>query len=281
MKRCLTIQDYSCIGRCSLTVALPILSSLGIETIGLPIAVLSNHTAFDDYSYFDLSDHLLEIVDKWDKYNNHFDCIYTGYLGNGQGKIVEKIIQKLKKKNTKVIVDPAFADGGKLYPGFSKSHVDEMISLLKYADIICPNVTETNFLLGSEYKSDSLDEIEMQRLTTSLSKFGPSQIIVTGLLDESNNVGYGMFDRDEHNMKFYFSKKLKGTYHGAGDTFASTMVGCILNDISTFESIKIADKFIHKCMKENLTHNINGLLYGLEFETQLPYLIKTVLNKKS
>lgn len=280
MKRCLTIQDYSCMGRCSLTVALPILSSLGVETVGLPTAILSNHTAFDDWSYFDLSSHLLKFVDKWEKYNDHFDCIYTGYLGNGQGKIVEKIIQKLKREDTIVVIDPAFGDNGKLYPGFSKLHVDEMVSLLKYADIICPNVTETNFLLGTDYKSDFLDEIKMQRLTTSLSKFGPSKIVVTGLLTDNNEAGYGIFDRNEHNMRFYFSKKLKGSYHGAGDTFASTFVGSYLNGLPIFESVKIAHNFVHKCMKEDIAHNIDGVLYGLEFESQLPYLLKMVEKEK-
>lgn len=280
IKRCLTIQDYSCMGRCSLTVALPILSTAGIETIGLPTAVLSNHTAFAEWTYTDLTKQLLPSAEMWEKYNHHFDCIYTGYLGNGQAKYVEKIIQRFKGENTMVVVDPAFADNGKLYSGFDENHVEEIRSLLKYADIICPNITETAFLLGVAYPGEDVDEISTQRMATSLAQYGPKRIIVTGVTNEDKEIGCSIFDRSKSKLEYYYTEPLPGIYHGAGDSFASAMVGCLLNDVSLYHSVKIAHDFVHKSMQQNIINNVDGLLYGLEFEGQLKYLYRQIQKYK-
>ncbi len=280
IKRCLTIQDYSCMGRCSLTVALPILSTAGIETIGLPTAVLSNHTAFHNWTYTDLSEEMLKSVDMWQNYNHHFDCIYTGYLSNGQAKIVEEIIKKLKKEGTLVIIDPAFGDNGKLYSGFDEKHVDEIRSLLKYADIICPNVTETSFLLGVPYPGEDVDELTTQRMATSLSQYGPSKIVVTGVKGEKDKVGCSVFDREKKTLDYYLTDPLPGIYHGAGDSFASALTGCLLNGVSLYTSVKIAHDFVHKSMQQNINDGVDGILYGLEYEGQLRYLYQCIQKAK-
>lgn len=281
MKRCLTIQDYSCMGRCSLTVALPILSAAGIETIGLPTAVLSNHTAFAEWNYTDLSAELIKNVDMWKDYNNHFDCIYTGYLGNGQAEIIIEIFKKLKKQGTFIVVDPAYGDNGKLYAGFGKEHVDEMKGLLSYADVICPNITEAASLLGIEYPGEKLDVKECESIVKRLSQLGPKKVVLTGVLSkEKDEVGCITYDQEKDELKSYFTENLQGRYHGAGDTFASVMVSGLLHDVSLYDSVKIAHDFVHESMKENLKNNVDGVLYGLVYEGHLHELLPTIEKHK-
>lgn len=280
MKRCLTIQDYSCMGRCSLTVALPILSAGGIETIGLPTAVLSNHTAFDKWTYTDLSSEMVKSVDMWFNYNHHFDCIYTGYLGNGQGKIIEEIFKKLKDENTLICVDPAYGDNGKLYPGFDTEHVKEMRELLKYADVTCPNLTEAYTLLDREYKGEKVSIDELKEIIIALSKLGPKQIVLTGIKLKNNHVGCLSYDASSDKFDIYSTKSLKGKYHGAGDTFTSAMIASMLNGVEFNESIKIAHDFVHRSMKNNINDNVDGILYGLEYEPNLSYLINRIKKSK-
>ncbi len=280
MKRCLTIQDYSCMGRCSLTVALPVLSTAEIETIGLPTAVLSNHTAFARWNYHDLTDEMLRNVDMWNDCKHHFDCIYTGYLGNGQARIVDEIIHRFKEKDTMVVVDPAFGDNGKLYAGFDAGHVDEIRNLLKYADVICPNMTEAFALLDIPYKGEGLSEIEAQRITLSLSKYGPRKIVVTGVLTDDGRVGCVMFDKDEGNLSYYFTECLPGRYHGAGDAFASALTGALMNDVSMKDAVKIAHDFVHKGMIDASKEGLDGLLYGLPFEKHLSYLHNCIKRRR-
>lgn len=280
MKRCLTIQDYSCMGRCSLTVALPILSAGGIETVGLPTAVLSNHTAFDKWTYTDLSSEMIKSVDMWFNYNHHFDCIYTGYLGNGQGKIIEEIFKKLKDGNTLVCVDPAYGDNGKLYPGFDIEHVKEMRELLKYADVTCPNLTEAYTLLDKEYKGEDVSIDELKEIIVDLSKLGPKQIVLTGIKLKNNHVGCLIYDASSNKFDIYSTKSLKGRYHGAGDTFTSAMIASMLNGVEFNKSIEIAHDFVHRSMKNNINDNVDGVLYGLEYETNLSYLINRIKKSK-
>ncbi len=281
MKRCLTIQDYSCLGRCSLTVALPILSSLGVETVGLPTAVLSNHTAFEKFTYVDLTSHMLENVRMWDQANISFDCVYTGYLGQGQAEIVQKIIAKYKKKETLVFVDPAFGDNGKLYAGFSESHVDEMRELLKCASIIVPNKTEACCLLKIPYQGEETTVEEARKMTKALSQMGPEKVVVTGVLFGEDQAGCAIYDAKTEKLSFYSTENLPGKYHGAGDSFASAMIGCLLNGLDLEQSVKIAHDFVHKCMQENIRNGVDGILYGLCFEGELHFLYQWMMEMKN
>lgn len=280
MKRCLTIQDFSSMGRCSLSVALPILSAAEVESIGLPTAVLSNHTAFDHWTYTDLTSKLEESVDQWMDYNHHFDGIYTGYLGMNQPAIITRIMEKLKTEDTKVIIDPAFGDEGKLYTGFEPSHVDDMRNLLKHAYLVCPNVTEACFLLNVPYVGERLDDIQIQRITTSLSLFGPRKIVVTGIINDQGQIGCAIFDRDSSDLSYYFTEPVKGFYHGSGDCFASALVGSILNGISLLNAVRIAHDFVRRSMQRTIQDSIDGRIYGIEFESQLFFLHQSITKAK-
>lgn len=277
-KRCLTIQDYSCIGRCSLTVALPILSACQVEAVGLPTAILSNHTAFDSWTYVDLTQEMKESVNKWMPYNHHFDAISTGYLGTEQIPVVMDIIQRLKEKDTVVVIDPAFGDNGKLYPGFEKKHIEEMRKLLSLADITCPNLTEAFLLLGkdNEYKEEELSEEELYTLAKELSAFGPKKVLLTGTSLKEGRIGCSLYDKEKDTIKHYDTECYPGKYHGAGDSFSAAIVGCLLQGFSLYDSVKTAHDFVHLAMTYDIDNNVDGLLYGLQFEKALPYLIKEI-----
>ena len=263
--RILTIQDYSCMGRCSLTVALPIISCCGCECVGLPSTVLSNHTQFKSFKYVDLNDELIDFVSCWDSYNHHFDYIYTGYLSTSQIENVIEIIKKLKTKETKVIIDPAMADNGKLYPSFNNNHINKMKELLKYADYIIPNLTEVCFLLDKEYKEYSIDDI------ISIIKEFNNSVIMTGI---RNNKNISTILKENNSIQVFNSKIKKGVYHGTGDLFASAFVGTLakLNNIDN--AITIAQKMVSKSIDYTLEEKKDGLIYGPSFERAIPYLIK-------
>ncbi len=281
-KRCLTIQDYSCMGRCSLTVALPILSACGVETIGLPTAVLSNHTAFASWTYVDLTAEMEKSVEKWMDYDHHFDSIYTGYLGTEQIPIVKNLIQKLKTDDTFVMIDPAFGDNGKMYPGFDeKAHVTNMRDLLSVSDITCPNLTEACFLVDEEYKGEGpFDEEYLVKIARKLSLLGPKKVLLTGTVFENNRIGCICYDKETDTFTRYETECYPGRYHGAGDSYCSAFVGCMLNGLSMEDCVRISHNFVHQSMKYDIDNHIDGLLYGLQFEKALPELIHEIEKSK-
>ncbi|MDD6241493.1 MAG: pyridoxamine kinase [Eubacteriales bacterium] len=274
-KRVLTIQDYSCLGRCSLTVALPILSAFGQECVGLPTAVLSNHTAYASWTYTDLSKDMLPSVEKWLPYEHHFDLILTGYLGNGQSKIVEDICQKLQSKDTVLMVDPAFADNDKLYSGFDENHTAEMRELVKKASLIVPNVTEACALLGKEFPGDELTKDQITDILHSLAALGPKKVVLTGVtLAHGKRVGEAIYDAEENEIDLYYTPCYPGRYHGAGDVFAACLAGAYVRGLPFVEAVELAHDYVHRSMHYTIQDKEDGILYGLEFERAIPYLLK-------
>jgi len=182
MKRIVTIQDISCFGKCSITVALPIISSMGIECAIIPTSVLSTHTGgFEGFTVRDLSEDILKIANHWKKYNIEFDTIYTGYLGSREQ--IDSVIafaKDFKKENTLLFVDPAMADKGKLYTGFDKDFPAYMAKLCSIADIIVPNITEASFMLGVPY-TESYDEEYIKDMLKKLCAMGCKKAVLTGI----------------------------------------------------------------------------------------------------
>lgn len=269
-KRILTIQDISCVGQCSLTVALPIISACGIETSVLPSAVLSTHTyGFSGYTFRDLTDDMIAICDHWKKEGISFDGIYTGYLGSAkQIEYVKKIIKETSNKDSLVIVDPAMADNGKLYPGFDAAFVDEMRKLCKDADYLLPNITESCFLTGIEYKSE-YDESYIDELLDALLALGAKNIILTGVSYTEGTTGVLVF---ENGVKQYYKhNKIAGGIHGTGDIYASAFVGAKLNGKSAYEAAKIAADYVVECIIES--QNDPDHKYGARFEPVISKLI--------
>lgn len=278
MKRIVTIQDISCIGKCSLTVALPIISAMGIETAIIPTAVLSTHTMFSDFTFKDLTDQIQPISDHWKKENFKFDAIYTGYLGSAeQTKLVCDFFDRYKTDDNIIFVDPAMADNGKLYPAFDNNFAKLMANVCAKADIIVPNLTEACLMTDTEYKTE-YDEQYIFDILHKLTAMGAKKAAITGA---SYNGKYGIvgYDSVKDTTFSYFHKKLPTSYHGTGDVFSSVCVGALNNGLSLDKAIKIAADYTVECIR--ITAEEKGAnAYGVNFELAIPYLLSLLKNEK-
>lgn len=217
MKRILTVQDISCIGRCSLTVALPILSAMGLETAILPTAVLSTHTQFQGFTFRDLTDDLNGILEHWKKENFTFSTVYTGYLGSAkQIEIVLALFQEYKKTGAALIADPAMGDGGKLYTGFDMNFVKQMTRVCGAADLILPNMTEASMMLGIDYRPEGYDEAYIRDVLKRLCDLGAKTSVLTGVTFHDSEFGVMAYDSEADTFHAYFTEKLPVSFHGTG-----------------------------------------------------------------
>lgn len=270
-KKILTIQDISCVGQCSLTVALPILSACGMETCILPSAVLSTHTAgFSGFTFRDLTDDMPAIQEHWKKENIKFKAIYTGYLGSiKQIGYVRDILKTMGTDDCVRIVDPAMADNGQLYSIFNQDYVEAMKVLCGEADILVPNITEACFLTDEEYK-ETYDEGYICNLVEKLKALGAKTVVLTGVSYESGKTGVVVYENGK--MEYYKHDKIAKGSHGTGDIYASAFVGALMNDQSVYEAAKIAADYTVKCIIN--TQGDADHWYGAKFETALGDLMK-------
>ena len=270
-KKILTIQDISCVGQCSLTVALPILSACGMETCILPSAVLSTHTAgFSGFTFRDLTDDMPAIQEHWKKENIKFKAIYTGYLGSiKQIGYVRDILKTMGTDDCVRIVDPAMADNGQLYSIFNQDYVEAMKVLCGEADILVPNITEACFLTDEEYK-ETYDEGFICNLVEKLKALGAKTVVLTGVSYESGKTGVVVYENGK--MEYYKHDKIAKGSHGTGDIYASAFVGALMNDQSVYEAAKIAADYTVKCIIN--TQGDTDHWYGAKFETALGDLMK-------
>ena len=271
----MTVQDISCVGKCSLTVALPIISAAGVEAGVLPTAVLSTHTAFPKFTFKDLTDEITPIKDTLEELKIDFDAIYTGYLGSFlQIELVENFIDTFKKNDTFVLIDPVMADNGKLYSGFTPEFAARMAKLCAKADLVLPNLTEASFMLDIPYNPD-YDEAYIKDILKKLTGLGCPRAALTGISFESDKIGVYSYDSVTDSYFYYANEKLPVSYHGTGDTYASAALGAIMRNISVEDSLAIAVDFTLECMKKteaDPTHRF----YGVNFESALGYYINLV-----
>ena len=271
--RVLTIQDISCVGQCSLTVALPIISACGVETCPLPSAVLSTHTGgFKGFTFRDLTDDMPAIKEHWIKEDLRFDAIYTGYLGSTkQIDYVTDILNENGKEGCLKIVDPAMADHGVLYTGFDMEFVAAMKKLCAKADYVLPNITEACFLTGVEYKAE-YDRKYVDTLLEKLRELGCKNVIFTGISYQKGKTGVVIYENG--NYSYYEHDMLPNSCHGTGDIYASAFVGATVRGKTAYDAAKIAADYTVECIKE--TANEEGHWYGAKFETSLIKLIEAV-----
>lgn len=270
MKRILTIQDISCVGKCSLTVALPIISAMGIETSIIPTAVLSTHTMFSNFTCKDLEDQIIPITDHWLSENIDFSCIYTGYLaGASQIDIIKEVFRRF---NTLTIVDPVMADNGNLYPAFDMEFAKKMATLCSEADIIIPNITEASLMTGMEYKTE-YDETYIKEMLKKLSELGAGISIVTGVGFRPHKTGAYGYDKNKDEFYYYENDLIDAAYHGTGDIFASTFTGGVTRGLSWKDALPIAADYTARCI-QNTIDDPEGRNYGVNFEAEIPYLLK-------
>lgn len=273
-KRILTVQDISCVGQCSLTVALPILSACGLETAILPSAVLSTHTGgFTGYTFCDLTEEMPKILAHWQKEGIQFEAMYTGYLGSShQIDYVTDIANSVLKPGAPFIVDPAMADGGKLYAGFDAAFVEAMKKLVARADITLPNITEACLLTGTEYR-EVYDEAFVLSLFEKLSALGVKNIVLTGVSYSPDSTGVAVYEGGKY--RYYAHKKFEKGCHGTGDIYASAFTGALMSGRSIYDAAVLAADYTLRCIEET-KKDPNDHWYGSEFEKALPDLIASL-----
>ena len=276
-KKLLAINDISCVGRCSLTVALPIISSVGVECSILPTAILSTHTGgFTGYTFLDFTEEMKKVSNHWLQLNRKYDAIYTGFLGSTeQVAVVNDIVCKFKENNI-IIVDPAMADNGKLYPIFNEAFPQEMKKLCLNGDIVVPNITEACLLTGYEYKQNNHTDEYINGLLEALNKNGMKDIVLTGVSMANNKIGAVCFNHITKEKYYYDQDIIPGYFHGTGDVFASVLSSCIMKDKTLQESTKIAVDITVASIKDTLKYKDIDVKYGVCFEEVIPLLIENV-----
>ncbi len=272
-KRVLAIHDISCIGRCSLTAVLPILSVAGLETCVLPTAVLSTQTGgMSGFTFHDLTDEIIPITEHWKNLGQSFDVIYSGYLGSlAQANLVETIIRDFKKNDSLVVVDPVMADHGEYYSMMTPEFADKMRLLAKNADIITPNLTEAAFLLKKPYNPYP-DEKEVAELLHGLCKLGAKKIVITGVSFEKSALGAAAYDSETDEISYAFTNRINGIFHGTGDIFCSTLTAAVTRGKTLAEAARIAMEFTYRSICRTLKAGTD-LRFGVQFEPELVSLI--------
>lgn len=276
-QRILTIQDISCVGQCSLTVALPILSACGHETAALPTAVLSTHTGrFQGYTFRDLTDDIPGICAHWEREGLDFSAVYTGYLASArQIALVRDVIRSRLRPGGVLIVDPAMADDGRLYSGFGTDVVDAMRTLCAEADYILPNVTEAALLAGMDYR-EKLDLAYAEQLAAGAAASERQTVILTGVGLEPGKTGFLLWNNGKNS--YYSHEKLNCGGYGTGDVFASAFTGTLLNGRTAERAARLAADYTARCAARTAQDPAHW--YGLEFEPELPWLIRRLEDRE-
>ena len=271
MKRVLTIQDISCLGKCSLTIALPVISALGSETVILPTALLSTYTMFQNFTCKDLSDQMEPIAAHWESENVAFDAIYTGYFGTvEQIDQVKSLFRRFRRENTMIVVDPVMADNGKLYPAFDMEYVKKNATLCAEADIIVPNITEAALMTGLAYREE-YDVDYLKNLLAALDQLGAKVSVLTGVSLEKGKTGVMGYDHETGEYYIHQNRRIDAVYHGTGDLFSSTCVGEMMKGKDWRDAMRIAADYTAHTIEVTL-QNADKPWYGVDFEATIPEL---------
>jgi len=270
---CAAIHDLSGFGKCSLTVALPVLSACGVETSALPTAVLSTHTGgFEGFTYRDLTADLLPIARHWQSIGASFGAVYSGFLGSGeQIGMVEEIISMFRTPRTLVLVDPVMGDGGRLYQTYTPAMADGMVRLCRRADAVAPNMTEACHILGLPYDPGPYTEEFLRKVLHGLCGLGPHMAVITGACLREGELGAACLDAQTGKMSLSVREQIPGFFHGTGDLFASVLLGGLLNGMALEDACDTAVEFTHRTIVTTAGSGVDTR-FGPKFETHLGWL---------
>ncbi len=274
-KRITAIHDISCFGKCSLTVALPIISAAGVEVSAIPTAVLSTHTGgLTGYTYRDLTEDILPIIDHWQSLDLTFDAIYTGFLGSfEQLDIVSEVFKRLKTSENIIVVDPVMADNGELYKIFPPGFPAGMKKLCTQADVIVPNITEAVLMLDEPYQEGPYTPAYIEALIRKIAALGARQVVLTGVHFDREKLGAAAYDSHTGVVSYAFSDWIEGYYHGTGDVFASALTAALLTDIALAKATQIAVDFTVGSIARTKEAGTD-IRFGVNFEAGIPDLMK-------
>ncbi len=269
------MQDISCLGKCSITEVLPIISAMGIETAILPTALLSTHTMFEGAVYLDLASQIRPITDHWEKEGVTFDAFYTGYLGRiDEIDMALELACRYGSRGAKIIVDPVMGDHGRLYAGFNADYVKANCTLCAVADVVLPNITEACLLTGSEYK-DSYDEAYIRELLQRMAALGSGTVVLTGVNLSAGYTGIMGYEKAEDRFFTYQRERLDCTYHGTGDIFAAVSAGGLMRGLPAEKAFALAADYTALTIERSMQQGIEDR-WGVCFEETLPWLIEQV-----
>ena len=275
MKRIVTIQDISGVGKCSVTVALPVVSSMGVECAVMPTAVLSTHTMFSGFTFCDLTAELPKMAEHWKTQNLTFDAIYTGYLGSfDQLAFVSQFIDDFRVGGSIAVIDPVMGDNGKLYTGFDRAFALEMGNLCQKADLIIPNMTEACFMLDIPYTPANNEDV-VKDVLRRLCQKGTKMAALTGVELSQGHTGVMLYNSETDSFYTYQHKKQPQSFHGTGDLFASICVGAIARGASVEKALTLAADMTALAIEVTLAepgHNN----YGVNFEQIVPNLLEAL-----
>lgn len=280
-KRAIAVHDISCVGRCSITVALPILSAAGVETSIVPTALLSTHTGeFTGYTHLDLSDQLEPIARHLSTLGRPYDAFYSGYLASGaQADEVLGMIDLLCDENTHIFVDPAFGDHGRMYSLMDESMPAQMRKLCSRARTIVPNLTESCFLLGKPYPKEGCTPELAAELCAGLLELGPENVVITDIAFSKEHTGLAIQSRHMPQPVFQFRSRFEGVFHGTGDVFASFLLAGLMSDRTVQDAAALALELTHDAISVTLESG-QPLRYGVQFEKVLPRMWEKLEKKK-
>ena len=275
-KKIALINDMSCIGRCSLTAAVPIISACGFNCVPLPTGIFSAQSEFDGFVCADLTDRMQSFADHWKNIGIRFDAIYTGYLATReQTETVKRFLIDFKKSDTLCIVDPVMGDNGSFYSRIDESFISEMRFLCAMADVITPNVTEAEMIAGIECTQPPYSMEHIKELLIALRNLGTGRIVITGIESEDGQIGCAVYDSYTGKANMFFTPKSEGRFPGAGDVFASSLVSAIMTGKEFTEAVQIAMTFTCGCVEKTALAD-EPRSFGLQFEPQIEKLIKAV-----
>jgi len=264
--KCAVINDLSGFGRCSLTVAVPILSAMGVQACPVPTAILSNHTAYEDFFFEDFTDNMEIYFEKWKKLSLNFDSIYTGFLGSEkQIEIILKFVREFRTPKTLLLVDPVMGDNGMIYATYNPSLCEEMKRLVCLADIITPNLTEACILTGTEYPEKASEDVVFE-IGEKLLKIGAKCAIITGVRREGKMMNF-VLSQDGERLALE-SDFVACEYCGTGDVFASLMCGYMTRGVDHKTALERSAEFLIKTIKYSHETNVHPL-DGVAFERYL------------
>ena len=250
-KKIAVINDISGYGRCSLTVAIPVLSAMGIQCCPVPTAILSNHTEFPVYFFDDYTDKMRSYIAKWKELGLEFDSISSGFLGSAeQIEIVLEFVEQFRTERTLVLVDPVMGDHGKLYATYTKEMCDEMKQLVGYADVVTPNVTEACFLTDTPYRDHGWSRKELLNMAMMLRLMGAKSVVITGVR-EGNYYMNVVLERGKSEAEFIRMKSAGNQRPGTGDVFSSVLAGAVLNGKTLCAATRLAASFVKDCIKKS------------------------------
>lgn len=273
LKKALAIHDISCVGKCSLTVALPILSAAGVETAVLPTSILSTHTGgFEGFTFHDLTPEIGPITDHWKTLGLTFDALYTGYLGSKEQIAQMMDIFDSFGGTALKLVDPVMADNGKLYGGFPADFPQEMRKLCAKADVIVPNFTEAALMLEEPYVEGPYTKDYVEGMLRRLGTICAGKIVLTGVHFDEETVGAAGYDPETDGVSYAQTKRIPGYFHGTGDVFGSALLAALLAEKSLGESAQIAADYTANSIEK--TDPTREKKYGVAFESALPGLMK-------